>query len=105
MAIIRSSPTDWTAQLTGEELVIYYVLHFKMEPEYAEEQVREHEGELFYVRLPLHVNTLQQLLLHLVLKDKELFELEEMTDEFVEELQKAIGVKDDDRNDISPTAH
>ena len=56
-----------------------------MEPEYAEEQVREHEGELFYVRLPLHVNTLQQLLLHLVLKDKELFELEEMTDEFVKE--------------------
>ena len=76
MAIIRDNPEDWTVQLTGEEQIMYLVLHFKMEPEYAEEQAKEHEGELFYVRLPLHVNTLQQLLLHLVLQDKELFNIE-----------------------------
>ena len=43
MAIIRDNPEDWTAQLTGEELIMYLVLHFKMEPEDAEQQVKEKE--------------------------------------------------------------
>ena len=41
MAIIRDNPKDWTAQLTGEELIKNLVLHFKMEPEDAEDKVKE----------------------------------------------------------------
>ena len=108
MAIIRDNPEDWTAQLTGEELIMYLVLHFKMEPEDAEQQAIEHEVELFYVRLPLHVNTLQQLLLHLVLKDKELFNIEELSDEFIDEITKLVynnKGETNDRLDSGSTVH
>ena len=108
MAIIRDNPKDWTAQLTGEELIMYLVLHFKMEPEDAEQQVKEKEDGELYVRLPLHVNTLQQLLLHLVLKDKELFNIEELSDEFIDEITKLVydnKGETNDRHDSGSTVH
>ena len=108
MAIIRDNPEDWTAQLTGEELIMYLVLHFKMEPADAEDKVKEQENGELYVRLPLHVNTLQQLLLHLVLQDKELFNIEELSDEFVDELTKLVYDTNggtNDRYDSGSTIH
>ena len=108
MAIIRDNPEDWTAQLTGEELIMYLVLHFKMEPEDAEQQVKDKKDGELYVRLPLHVNTLQQLLLHLVLQDKELFNIEELSDEFVDELTKLVYDTNggtNDRHDSDSTVH
>ena len=108
MAIIRDNPEDWTAQLTGEELIMYLVLHFKMEPEDAEDKVKEQNNDELYVRLPLHVNTLQQLLLHLVLQDKELFNIEELSDEFVDELTKLVYDTNggtNDRHDSGSTVH
>ena len=108
MAIIRDNPEDWTAQLTGEELIMYLVLHFKMEPEDAEQQVKDKEDGELYVRLPLHVNTLQQLLLHLVLQDKELFNIEELSDEFIDEITKLVYDNKggtNDRLDSGSTVH
>ena len=108
MAIIRDNPEDWTVQLTGEEQVMYHVLHFKMEPEKAEEKAKEHEGELFYVRLPLHIKTAQQLLLHLVLQDKELFNIEELSDDFIDEITKMVYDNKEninDRHDSGSTVH
>ena len=108
MAIIRDNPKDWTAQLTGEEQIMYLVLHFKMEPEDAEQQVKDKEDGELYVRLPLHVNTLQQLLLHLVLQDKELFNIEELSDEFIDEITKLVydnKGETNDRHDSGSTVH
>ena len=108
MAIIRDNPKDWTAQLTGEELIMYLVLHFKMEPEDAEQQVKDKKDGELYVRLPLHVNTLQQLLLHLVLQDKELFNIEELSDEFIDEITKLVYDNKggtNDRHDSGATVH
>jgi len=99
MAIIRDNPEDWTVQLTGEEQVMYFVLHFKMEPKDAEEKVIKDEDKLFYVRLPLHIKTLQQLLLHLILQDKELFNTETLSDEFLHEITKLVYETKEERND------
>ena len=90
MAIIRDNPDDWTAQLTEEHQLMYFVLHFKMEWEKALKEVEDHEGQLFYVRLPLHVNTYQQLFLHLVLKDVDNTELNP------EQIMKEVTLSDEE---------
>jgi hypothetical protein len=70
-----------------------------MEPKYAEEKVIKDEDKLFYVRLPLHIKTAQQLLLHLVLQDKELFNIEELSNEFIDEITKLVYLNKENIND------
>ena len=65
--IIRDSPEDWTAELTGKDQVAWLVGHNKIIPEKAIEITETNKDQMFCVRLPLDIKTTAELKHHLLL--------------------------------------
>lgn len=61
MSIIRDSETDFTAELTGNDMALW--LHYKnnMSVKEAIEAVEINQGRSFYVRLPLEIKNTDSL--------------------------------------------
>ena len=62
MSIIRDSETDFTAELTGNDMALWLHYNNKMSIQEAVDTVEINKGREFYVRLPLEVKNTDDLI-------------------------------------------
>ena len=61
MSIIRDSETDFTAELTGNDMALWLHYRNNMSVKEAIEAVEINQGRSFYVRLPLEIKNTDSL--------------------------------------------